>query len=161
MFRKAVLTSGEEPATRTYYEELWPELFLDEPAIDIYNFYVVPDVALILHSDGEIERANGMLTDALSVYRSSEWPGMYPSDLTAAPLIEVEILALSGREDDALNVMRSQIDNGWRFGWWQVESDPVLASIRQRSEFIAMMDEIKTDMAMQLAGMPEYTLRFE
>jgi TolB-like protein/Flp pilus assembly protein TadD len=156
MFRKAVLTTGKRTETRAYYEDMWPELFVEEPTIDANNFEVVPDVAWILHSEGEVVRATALLRDALAVFRSNDWAKMYPSDMSVSPLLEIEILALSGRDEDALSVMRSEIAKGWRFGWWQVDRDPVLASIRKRPKFADMMDEIKADMAMQLAGMPEY-----
>ena len=56
-----------------------------------------------------------------------------------------------------MNVLRRIVDEGWRFSWWQVERDPVLDSIRDHPAVVGMMEKIKADMAMQLAGMPEYT----
>ena len=52
--------------------------------------------------------------------------------------------------------MRREIDSGWRFGWWQVERDPVMDSIRDRPEFQELMGAVRADMASQLAGMPDY-----
>ncbi len=156
IFRKALLTSGAGTGIRAYYEEQWPELFLEDYTIDSYNVEVVPDVAWILRSEGETGRANALLRDAVTVYRANDWFSMYPADMSSE-IVEVEILALLGREEEAMNVLRRILDEGWRFGWWQVERDPVLDSIRDHPAVVGMMEKIKADMAMQLAGMPEYT----
>jgi TolB-like protein/tetratricopeptide (TPR) repeat protein len=155
IFRKLVLPTPNVTAIRDYYEAIWPELFVEEPAIRPYNVDIVPDVAWILRSGGETERANAMLIKALDVVRTNEWAPAFPSDMQIS-WVEVEILALLGRADEAISALRGLIDDGWRFGWWLAERDPVLASIRDRPQFVAMLNEIRADMAQQLAGMPEY-----
>lgn len=157
IFRKLVLRTGNLTALREYYETLWPELFADEPTINPPNVDVVPDVAWILLSIGEEDRANAMLHTALDVFRANEWAPLIPSDLQIT-WVEVEMLALLGREDDAIDALRRLIENGWRFGWWLAERDPTLASIRDRPEFVAMLDQVKADLHTQLAGMPDYPL---
>jgi hypothetical protein len=51
---------------------------------------------------------------------------------------------------EALAAMRRAVDDGWRNLWWLAETSPKLASINSHPDFIAMMDEIKADMAAQL-----------
>lgn len=157
IFRKAIVATNRNDDIRTYFVEFWPELFRDEPEIGTYNFDVVPDVAWILRSEGREDRANALATAALAVFRDSNWAPMYPSDLTTS-LIEVEILAALNRDREALQELLRAVDNGWRFGWWQVERDPTLTSIRALPEFQAVMHRIREDVATQLANMPEYAL---
>lgn len=64
-------------------------------------------------------------------------------------IMDVEILALQGRADAALNALREAIDAGWRFNWWLAPHDPNLDSIRDHPEFQAIMMELEADMAMQ------------
>ena len=155
IFRKAVLGTGDVSLIRAYYEGIWRRLFEPEPTIMGFNVEAVPDIAWILRAEGEVERANTLLVAALDVSRTHDWVPMFPSELSV-PLHEVEILALLGREDEAMSLLRDIADAGWRFGWWQAESDPALASLRERPDFVAIFDEIRADMARQLASMPEY-----
>ncbi len=155
MFRKAVLTTGKATEIRSYYEELWPELFNENPEIGPFNFDVVPEVVWMIQSETERDHTDAMLEEALAVFRDNQWASMYPSDL-ATSLPEVEILGLLGREDEALNALHEQIAKGWRFGWWQVSRDPVLESIRDRPGFTDMLEDVRADMASQLAAMPDY-----
>jgi tetratricopeptide (TPR) repeat protein len=155
IFRKAILATGISGEIRRYYEDIWPELFLENPTIGNDNFDVVADVVWILRNSGDGEHADSMLDDALAVFNANDWASIYPSDLSSS-LPEVEILASMGRTEEALGAMRSGIDTGWRFGWWQLERDPVLESIHDRPEFKAMLDEIRAEMAAQRASMPDY-----
>jgi tetratricopeptide (TPR) repeat protein len=155
IFRKILLPTGTAAEIRPYYEAIWPGLFVDEPAVRVFNMDIVPDVAWMRRSAGEVEQADNMLLEALEALRTNDWVSMFPSDAQIS-ITEVEILASLGREDEAIRALRRKVDEGWRFGWWLAEDDPVLASIRERPEFIAMMTEIKADMAQQRARMPRY-----
>jgi hypothetical protein len=66
------------------------------------------------------------------------------------PIVAVEALALQGRKNEALAALRRAVDAGWRVEWWQVESDPTLASINTEPEFHAIITEVKADLAVQL-----------
>jgi hypothetical protein len=70
-------------------------------------------------------------------------------------LVEVEALALQGRKAEALAALRRAVDAGWRWEWWQVETDPTLESIRAEPAFVAMLDEVKADVARQLERVRE------
>jgi hypothetical protein len=155
IFRKILLPTGTAAEIRPYYEAIWPGLFVDEPAVRVFNMDIVPDVAWMRRSAGEVEQADNMLLEALEALRTNDWVSMFPSDAQIS-ITEVEILASLGREDEAIRALRRKVDEGWRFGWWLAEDDPVLATIRERPEFIAMMTEIKADMAQQRARMPRY-----
>ena len=64
----------------------------------------------------------------------------------------MQIYALQGKTEKALDALRQAIDNGWRVLWWYwLEHNQNLDSIRDEPEFQAMVVEIKADMAAQLA----------
>jgi hypothetical protein len=55
-----------------------------------------------------------------------------------------------------LDALREAIDSGWRSLWWYyLKHDRNLDSIRNESEFQAMVKEIETDMAEQLERVRE------
>lgn len=65
-------------------------------------------------------------------------------------MFEVEVFAVQERNAEALAAFRRVIDDGWRWDWWQIERDPTLTSISNEPEFIAMLAEVKADVAAQL-----------
>ena len=65
-------------------------------------------------------------------------------------------LHLSSSVPAALAALRQAVDAGWRSYWWYyADHDPKLDSLRQDSKFTAIMDEIRADMAAQLARVKE------
>jgi len=65
---------------------------------------------------------------------------------------QVQIYALQGETEKALQALRQAVDRGWRAFWWYwLEHDPKLHSIRDEPEFQTIVREIKADMAAQLA----------
>ncbi len=56
-----------------------------------------------------------------------------------------------------MTTLRQAIDEGWRQFWWYYsEHDPNLDSIRNEPEFQIMMEEIRANMAEQLARVHEW-----
>ena len=149
LFRKAALATGDIASVRLLHAQFWPELFADPPAVNANNFDEAIDIAWLLAADGESARANRLLEQSLRAARDPAMRTLLPPEW-ALPMAEVEALALLGREQEALAAMRRVVDNGWRWDWWQVEKDPTLASISGHPDFIAMMMEVKIDLAVQL-----------
>jgi hypothetical protein len=55
-----------------------------------------------------------------------------------------------------LSVLQRAIDEGWRnFWWYYLKQDPTLVSLHDEPEYQAMVAEIETDMAEQLARVRE------
>ena len=70
--------------------------------------------------------------------------------------VPVEVEAWRSRHTaEALAALRRAVDGGWRWEWWQVETDPTLASIRAEPAFVAIIDEVKADVARQLMRVRE------
>jgi hypothetical protein len=71
-------------------------------------------------------------------------------------IADVELYALRGEEGKALAALQEHADQGTRDMWrWQLLYNPNLKSIRDTSEFAAIVAEIEADMAAQLARVRE------
>ena len=143
------LRAGRDVEARAQYEQAYPELFQGgEPDIDGGNYLAAIDLSLVLIRNGELERANLLLSRSLEYLPSIPRLGGMGRGYGIS---DVTIYALQGKTDAALSALRKAIDNGWRSGWWfYLEHDPALDSIRDEPEFQAMLAKIKADMAAQL-----------
>lgn len=84
----------------------------------------------------------------IQTFRRLGWDGYWIAD--------VQIYALQGKEQKALEALRQAIDEGWRTLWrYDLERDPNLESLHGEPEFQAMLEEIKADMAAQLVRVRE------
>jgi hypothetical protein len=100
-----------------------------------------------LEKTGELECARLILNGALEVMQAIPRMGV-----AGYGIADVEVLARLGRRDEALASLRRAIDDGYRGFWWaQGLKSPHTESLHDDPEFIAMMQEIKEDMARQLA----------
>ena len=142
------MQSGRYIEARARYATAFPELLtLSEPEIDGTNYGAAINLALVLFATGEQERANMLLDLSKSFIDTIPrlgFRGFWVSD--------VQIYALKGNTAAALAALRQAIDSRWRSLWWYyLKHDTTLDSIRGESEFQAMVKEIETDMAEQLA----------
>lgn len=53
---------------------------------------------------------------------------------------EARILALEGRSDEALGVLRQVIAAGWRF--WYLDGDPALGNLQENREFRSIVNDL-------------------
>jgi len=142
------LRAGRAAEARARYERGYPELFGDKvPVIRRSNYEVAIDMALVLVGTGESDRANLLLERSFEYVQTILRLG-----INGYGISDVLIYALQGKPDAALTALRQAVDEGWRFNWWYyLEHDPNLESIRTRPEFQTILEEIKTEMAAQLA----------
>jgi tetratricopeptide (TPR) repeat protein len=56
--------------------------------------------------------------------------------------LRAEVLALRGKPDAAMKSLRRARELGWRSAWW-ARADPALASLRERADFRALLDEVE------------------
>jgi TolB-like protein/DNA-binding winged helix-turn-helix (wHTH) protein/Flp pilus assembly protein TadD len=149
LFRKAALGTRDRAGIESFYRQSWPELFAPEPLVNASNFAVATDVAWLAMADGQANRADRLLTEAVQIFRNASLRPMVPPEW-ALVMFETEAFALQGRKSEALAALRRAIDAGWRWDWWQVENDPTLDSISDDPQFAAMIEEVKADLAVQL-----------
>jgi tetratricopeptide (TPR) repeat protein len=139
------------------YEKQFPMLFEDDnPKIDRSNVDAAINLSLVMTSLGRPARAQLLLDRSLEYAESSSMPRLhwYPVAYGISQL--VQIYALQGKTEKALEVLKQAVDNNWRGLWWYwLEYDTSLDPIRDEPAFQAMVEEIKIDMAEQLERVRE------
>ena len=152
-FRNHDLQGGEYTEAQARYEKaclIW--LTENESRINRINYRLAIDLVLILQRKGAQDRADQILDRCLTVIQSMPRLGIEGYGISDAL-----IYAQQGKTKEALAALRKAIDERWRTFWWYyLEHDPRLESIRDESEFPAIMEEIKSDMAEQLARVHEW-----
>ena len=69
---------------------------------------------------------------------------------------DVEAHALLSDTERALSLLRTAADAGWRYDWRSsLKNDVSLESIRGEPRFQAIIDELETEMAIQLSRVNE------
>ena len=108
------------------------------------------DLAMILSKTGHQEHADLLLDRSLQQIQRRPRLGSRGYEIA-----DVQLYALRGEKHKALSALREAIDEGWRYGWWRWLRKPDLESLHDEPEFQAMVAEIETDMAAQLARVRE------
>ncbi len=134
------------------YEKHFPMLFEDEdPKIDRSNVDAAINLSLVMTSLGRPARAQLLLDRSLDYVGSTSMPRLHWYPVAYGILQQVQIYALQGKTEKALEVLKQAVNNNWRGLWWYwLEYDTNLDSIRDEPAFQAMVEEIKIDMAAQL-----------
>ncbi|HET6628410.1 MAG TPA: hypothetical protein VFG91_01415 [Woeseiaceae bacterium] len=98
-------------------------------------------LAYIHLQEGRGQEASRLLNEALEAIRGLPRLGTFGFGIR-----DVQIYALLGRREDALNAFREALDAGFRgsvmFDGWPLELDPYLGSIRGEPRFQAMVAEL-------------------
>ena len=138
------LNTGDVDKARSIWQELAPELYGDEDVV------VKPDdvaktayVAYTLHIDGELDRANYLFDQALDTMQSMHRL-MGPGYVT----LDIFIHVTRGEKQKAISALREAINEGWRYGWWRLNS-PFYDSMRGEPEWIELLTELEADIARQ------------
>ncbi|MEE9158594.1 MAG: tetratricopeptide repeat protein [Gammaproteobacteria bacterium] len=156
--RGAELKAGRAAEARALYQTHYPALLNNnEAVIDYTNYRQAIDLALVLIRTGEQDRADDLLDHSLAFVQ-----GMFRLGFAGYGIADVQIYALQGKTEAALTTLQQAIDEGWRLFWWYyAKHDPNLDSIRNEPEFQIMMEEIRADMAEQLARVQEWVANGE
>jgi TolB-like protein/Tfp pilus assembly protein PilF len=152
LLRDHAFRAGRYLEARALYETRNPELLNSGvQKVNNWNYRSAIDLALVLSRAGEQAQADLLLNRAFEYIQTI--PRLGPEGYGIA---DVQIYALQGNEQKALSAIRQAIDDGWRALWWYfLEHDPNLASLHDEPEYQAMVAEIESDMAEQLAHVRE------
>ena len=127
---------------RDRYRASNPELFVaSEPRVGEDNFGVALNIAAAELRLGEKQHGEMLLGKCEAYYAARDERTRRASDSG----LPVAVNALRGRKDEALAALRRAIDDGYRLGWWRVQIDPLVDSIRDDPRFVAMMKDIRAD----------------
>ena len=141
------LRAGRFVEARARYAALYPELDHVDPRVDTMNYRQAIDLASILSRTGERERADVLLERSLVVIQSMARLGYFGFWVS-----DVQVYALQGETERALDALREAIDEGWRTDWWFfLRLDASLESLHGEARFQAMIGELEAEMATQLA----------
>ena len=162
--RDAAFQSGDLDSGLEWYRNRHPELLGNAPDFSVGNINSAADLALLLRRASKADEAATLIAAGIQWYEQAIPNGVYGSRTGIA---YVDLLALNGERQAALDALRAAVDYGWRYGWpWYLASKN-LDSIREAPEFQAIVAELDADMATQLAAiralpdMGEYDLRYK
>ena len=138
----SALLAGDLETARRYALAADPLLTRDAPdTVDRRTARGAIKLAYIHQRTGRPEKAARLLDDALEVIRNLPRLGTFGFGIR-----DVQIYALLGRKEDALNAFREALDEGWRgsvmFDGWPLALDPYLETIRDEPRFRAMVAEL-------------------
>jgi tetratricopeptide (TPR) repeat protein len=138
--------------------EFLPELACDrDPDISRRDFFQAINVSLALEKTGATDCANRLLDTALEQMQVMPRVGYFGYGFA-----DVEVYARQKKKEQALTALRQGIDDGCCVFWWtQGERNPHTESLGGDPEFNAMMDEIRSDMAVQLENLRDMEARGE
>ncbi len=158
LLRDDLVRAGRYVEARALFEEWFPELLSErEPTVDARNYLAAIDLALILSSTGEGERAHLLLDRSLQQIQRRPRLGR-----RGYWIADVQLYALQGEKRKALSALRRAIDEGWRAQWWYLlHHKPDLEPLHGDPEYQAMVEEIRADMAAQLERVREMERRGE
>jgi TolB-like protein/tetratricopeptide (TPR) repeat protein len=155
--RALALLRDEDLRTRQYvdsllrYAKAYPELALqDSPQVSSANYRVAVDLAIVLLATRETTRARALLTGAARMLKKGVRLGPWGYRIE-----DVRVLAVSGRNDDAINVLEQTVRQGWRSPNWRYyrDEDPALRTIRAQSRFREAFARVERDLAKQAASL--------
>ena len=131
------------------FEDISPH---PETKVTAANLLSAIDRVAILVGMGENARAQRLLNNCLEVAKTAS----IRQFLLSANFRLVYTYTLLGDVPNALLALRASIDEGNRTGWWiDLLHSPVIASLRNEPQFQEMVEEIRADMATQLANVRE------
>lgn len=163
LIRDDALRSGDLEDARSWYLDRYPELFLDAPEITVGNVNVAADLALLLQRAGELAAADVIIDAGLAWIQRTQPEGVHGYLINIA---DVELLALGGQKQAALDTLQQAVDGGWRSNWRPIFHDETLTSLRDEPRFQQITAQLEEDMATQLEAiralpdMGEFDLRF-
>jgi len=162
LVRDDALQGGNLEDAKFWYLDRHPELFLDTPEINVGNVNAAADLALLLQRAGDPIAASAIIDAGLAWIQRTQPEGVHGYLINIA---DVELLALDGQEQAALDRLQQAVDGGWKSHWRSAFGNETLASLRNEPRFQQITAQLEKDMATQLEviralpNMGEFDLR--
>jgi hypothetical protein len=135
------LDQGQTSAALNIVRQAHPELFEQNPVVDVSNISQAIDTAHLLQRENDHDQAKTLLLAAIAEYEKP---------YAAFDAGKAQALALLGEKQAALIELRHQVDQGWRVFWrWSTELNPNFESLRDEPEFQAIVEFLRADVARQ------------
>ncbi len=138
------LVVGDFDKAREYVMRSNPILARDSDLqIDRFTIRDILKLAFVELQIGDRNRGIELLTATLPVVQSLPRTGMFGHGIR-----DVQILALLGRKEDALQALRTAVDEGYRgsiaYDSWLLDDDPYLESLRDDQRFDEIISAIES-----------------
>ena len=148
-----IYAGDEQPeALLAFLEENNSELLdRENPLVSPRTAMLVAPAVWALNETGEQEQAGRLAELGLEIARKSARQATFGYGVEIA---DVEIQAVLGNKQFALDALVEAVDAGYRNTFW-LDDNHFLDQIRTEPEFIAAMDVISADMAAQLEQLKE------
>ena len=145
-YRNGRILDGQPQQAFEKYVEAFPELATASPTVHASNVVAAVDLVLVLQEMEKADDARRLIDTALSFIASSPNSGFLSSDM-----LLTELHAMNGDKRSALESLRRAIDTDWNGYWWDSpDQNPNLRLLHGDPAYVAMMDELKADLANQL-----------
>ncbi len=147
--RDAALQSGDVNAALDLYRERAPQAFGSQPVVAPGTSAYVRDAVALLQFIGDDDRANTLLDALLEEYERINPRHIRGYDLG---IRDVEILALAGEIDLALQRLQEAVDGGWALEWRYYVEGRNLDNLKDRPEYQAIVAQLEAEQAEQSAN---------
>jgi TolB-like protein/predicted Zn-dependent protease len=153
VLRDADYQAGRPNAALQRYRAVMPDLVdAEDPEVNATNLAWAIQIANVLGKVGERESANNLLNKALLAVGSTPRLGYHGFGIS-----DVEIYALLGDKEKALGTFATAVEAGWRSSWWiNTETNDNLALLHDDPRYQAIVADIQSQMAEQLAQVKEW-----
>jgi len=131
--------AGRPEDSRLLFETTFPELLEGDPPVHAFTLKPAIDLAAVLIRTGEQDHASLLLERAEAYIDRLPAAQRRNQFRTAA----MEIYALQGRVDDALDAMQLAIDDGFLSGWWRLDKKPHFELLRDEPRFQEMIRQLR------------------
>lgn len=136
--RDHFLSERDPDAVRNLYVLGFPELMQEEPEVSEINYPAALSLAYFYQQSGQLGRAEALfeLIEPLTKNHTRIVE-------MGADLADVELLALTGREDAAISLLGEAVDDNWRRHWWRLRGNHHLDALRSDAEFQNMVARLE------------------